>query len=66
MALRKFDRERKNFELIKNYYMKLLLKPVKCAEIGIVRLKNLAIDGTTVKDNSSKNKRYNKIDLLIA
>ncbi|GAA5818561.1 MAG: Pseudogene of conserved hypothetical protein [Methanobrevibacter sp. CfCl-M3] len=35
-------------------------------ELGIVRLKNLAIDGTTIKANASKNKRYKKIDLLMA
>ena len=35
-------------------------------ELGIVKLENLAIDGTTVKANASKNSRYDKIDLLIA
>jgi transposase len=35
-------------------------------ELGIVTLKNLAIDGTTVKANASKKSRYDKIDLLIA
>jgi transposase len=35
-------------------------------ELGIVKLKNLAIDGTTVKANASKNSRYDKMDLLIA
>jgi transposase/Pyruvate/2-oxoacid:ferredoxin oxidoreductase delta subunit len=35
-------------------------------ELGIVKLENLAIDGTTVKANASKNSRYDIIDLLIA
>jgi transposase len=35
-------------------------------ELGIIKLENLAIDGTTVKANASKNSRFDKIDLLIA
>jgi transposase len=35
-------------------------------KLGIVKLRNLAIDGTTVKASASKNSRYSKIDLLIA
>jgi transposase len=35
-------------------------------ELGIVKLENLAIDGTTVKANASKKSRYDVIDLLIA
>jgi transposase len=35
-------------------------------KLGIIKLENLAIDGTTVKANASKNSRYDVIDLLIA